>query len=963
MQTVISLLLFVFSATLLSGQYAGRPERLLGDPAALTEPEKLQLASGRTSAVFRGQAGKSQFNLHSYLVHFQGQFFAMWSSAAREEEDPDQQLLFSTSGNGHEWTPARILAADPDGPQGPLRWIARGLFVRDGKLYALGARIASADYRLRGKQVVWKDLNLYWFEWTGTEWKEKGLFAKNCMNNFPPERLGAQLFMPCRDENMDLFAAAASLDSPTQWSLTRLAAPPPFERLDEPSWFVGADGVAHLVIRDNNKSRRLIHMYSRDKGASWSPAVQTNYPDATSKNYIGRLSTGAYYLINNPNPKGRDPLAVSFSKDGWSFFQPIAIRNNAPGRRFRPGTGTLQYPHAIEHNGSLWVIYSTNKEDIEITEVPLKETPRSFDVVVYGATPGGIGAAIGAARLGRQVALLEYHNHIGGMAASGLGKSDIETKEAIGGLFREFVGRVKDHYVEHYGANAANVRLSRDGYYYEPSVAEKILRQMVGNEGGRITIFLRRQLETAAKKDNRVISIRVRNRDRQTAEEFRGGVFVDGTYEGDLAAAAGARYRLGRESRDEFQEKHAGVIYQDHDTREFLPGSTGKGDKRVPAYTFRLCLSTDPANAYILREPPPDYRRERYLGYLEDWKEGRMGMPANYKDGRGMFKPLMGTAVRALSVAELPNAKTDVNMFPKALGFPFSELSQPYPEANWDERERITAHIRNITLGLLYFLQNDAAIPVEHRKLALGFHLAKDEFEAENHFPWQLYIREARRIVGGYTLSERDVTLSPGQKRAPVHADSIASGEFPIDSFPTRKREPGQNKVLEGYIYMLDDYTQPYQIPYRILVPEKIDGLLVPVAASTTHVAFSTIRLEPTWMAMGEAAGAAAHLALEKKVQPRAVPIQRLQQLLAERGQVLTYFKDIDHKHPAYAAMQYFGTKGFFTDYVSRPDDPVDASLAQRWAQLAGVSPAPIPAGMTRGEYCRALYQQVQAAQ
>ena len=705
-----------------------QPQELLGDPAALAAAGELRLLDGRTSTIFAGEKGRSQFNLHSYLAHFDGQFFAAWSSAAGQEEDPDQHIRFATSRDGHQWTEARVLAPDPDGPQGPLRWITRGLYVDHGHLYALGARVASANYGQRGKAVVWDGLTLIRFEWTGTAWRELGVFATNCMNNFPPERLGDRLFMPCRDANMDLYSAFADPAKPTQWTMRKLAAPPPFEKLDEPSWFTGPDGVAHLIIRDNNRSRRLIHMFSRDQGDTWSPAVQTNYPDATSKNFVGRLSTGATYLINNPNPAGRDPLAISYSKDGWSFFQPAAIRKNAPAPRFKPGKGTLQYPHAIEHNGSLWVIYSTNKEDIQITQIPVTPPARAFDVVVYGATPGGIGAAIAAARLGRRVALLEYHNHVGGMAASGLGKSDVETKEAIGGLFREFVGHVRAHYVEHYGSNSENVRLSRDGYYYEPSIAERILRQMLGREQDRVTLFLRRELVSVGKEGTRITTLRARNRDTQTMEEFRAGVFIDGTYEGDLAAAAGARYRLGRESRAEFGEKHAGVIYQDHDTREFLPGSTGEGDKRIPAYTFRLCLTTDPANAYVLEAPPPDYDRRRYLGYLDDWREGRMGMPANYKDGRGMFKPLMGTAVRALSVAELPNSKTDVNMFPKALGFPFAEESQRYPEANWEERERITAHLRNVTLGLLYFLQNDDAIPEEHRRLARGFNLAKDEF-------------------------------------------------------------------------------------------------------------------------------------------------------------------------------------------------------------------------------------------
>jgi len=332
----------------------------------------------------------------------------------------------------------------------------------------------------------------------------------------------------------------------------------------------------------------------------------------------------------------------------------------------------------------------------------------------------------------------------------------------------------------------------------------------------------------------------------------------------------------------------------------------------MQAYTFRLCLSSDPANGYILRDPPPDYDRTRYVGYIEDAKAGRMDSPPTVKPGRGHFQLFAGTAIRAFSLAEIPNNKTDINMNPKTLGFPFAEENYGYPEASWEEREKITARIRNLTLGLLYFLQNDTAIPAEHRVLANRYHMAKDEFTDNNHFPWQLYVREARRIYGLYTLSERDVVLAPGLSRTPIHQASISAGEFPIDSFPTRKREEG-HEVTEGYIYMLDEFTRPYQIPYGVIVPEEVDGLLAPVPASTTHVAFSTIRLEPTWMALGQAAGASAHLAIRNGIQPRKVDVGQLQRLLLKQDQIITYFNDIDRNDPAHQALQYLGTKGFST--------------------------------------------------
>ena len=267
-------------------------------------------------------------------------------------------------------------------------------------------------------------------------------------------------------------------------------------------------------------------------------------------------------------------------------------------------------------------------------------TPRQFDVVVYEATPGGITAAGSAARLGHTVALIETERHIGGLSTSGLGKSDVETREAIGGFFREFVGKVYQDYVKRYGANHENVKLSRDGYYYEPSVAERIFREMIAAEP-RITLMERWRLEEAVRSGNRLAAIRIKNRDSAETAELRAKVFIDGTYEGDLAAYAGAEYHVGREARSETNELYAGVVYMDYETKAFLPGTTGEGDKRIQAYTYRLCLTDDPANSYIINDPPPGYDRKTYLQYIADWKAGRMGAPKVYKEGVGYFRRLM----------------------------------------------------------------------------------------------------------------------------------------------------------------------------------------------------------------------------------------------------------------------------------------------------------------------------------
>ncbi|MCC6796909.1 MAG: FAD-dependent oxidoreductase [Candidatus Hydrogenedentes bacterium] len=506
------------------------------------------------------------------------------------------------------------------------------------------------------------------------------------------------------------------------------------------------------------------------------------------------------------------------------------------------------------------------------------------EIVVYGGTPGGIAAAIAAGRLEREVCLVEYHDHIGGMTASGLGKSDIENRAMIGGVFNEFVAEVYEYYVKTYGADHENVKLCHEGYYSEPKVAEMAFESMLAKLP-KVTVLKGWRLQSATMESGAVTSINVLNRSTGESRQLQAKVFIDATYEGDLYAAAGAEFRLGRESRDEFGEPHAGVIYFDYQTHEFLPGTTGAADDRLPAYTYRLCLTTDSDNSRPMTEPPPDYDRNNYLGYFDDLKSGRLAAPKVVKPGRGYNQKHFGTLVRALSVTDLPNGKTDVNINPRPLGFPFAEENRGYIEGDDAVRQRISARHRNLALGLLWFLQNDPEVPDAHRALANELHLPKDEFTDNSNFPWQLYVREGRRLVGEYTLTQQDIT---GKGEEPIHhPDTIAVGEFPIDSFPTRKRQPGDTVVLEGYLGMLDYITRPYEIPYRIMVPKKIDALIVPVAASTTHVAFSSIRMEPTWMCLGQAAGVAAHLAIKHGTAPRTVPIEALQSILRDQMAVL----------------------------------------------------------------------------
>lgn len=873
----------------------------------------------------RDQAG-TRVHQHAYLAHHDGRFWAMWSDGPGGPRDgvtpqqhrnivpahdlPGTRVSYATSSDGLHWTPPADLSGPPRTPG--FGWIARGFWERDGELLALASHFNAPGYDGAG-------LSLEAFRFEGTTWVAHGTVLDDSLNNFPPKRLpSGEWMMTRRDHRRQVSVMIGGTKAFNDWRVHPLAAYDSQGRPEEPYWFILPDDQTIVgLIRDNAGSKILLRTLSRDNGQTWSRIGRTNFPDATSKFFVHRTSRGDYVMASNANPRQRDPLTLAISRDGLVFTKLFWLM----------GDRHIDYPHIIEHDGELLIAFSGAKQTMEVMKVslddidrlempdsverdehlpplsqPTEQPPRTespgleqphaarghdADIVVYGGTPGGLAAAIAAARLGSQVLLIEPNRHIGGMTTSGLGKSDIENRSMIGGIFQEFVQAQFQHYLDAYGPDHKNIALCHQGYYAEPSVSEAVFEAMLAAER-RITVLKGWQLAGAEAPDNRLQSITIRCKQDGAARQIKGRVFLDATYEGDLLAAAGADYRLGREPRDAFDEPHAGVIYFDYQAKQVLPGSTGAASSDLPAFTYRLCLTKDPHNSHKLRQPPPGYDRSTYLGYFDDLKAGRLAAPDVLKPGRG-YNPLhFDTLVRSLSVTDLPNNKTDVNMNPRPLGFPFAEENRGYIEADEATRETIRERIRNLTLGLLWFLQNDADVPAEHRKLANELHLPKDEFtDDDEHFPFQLYVREGRRLVGVFTLTEHHIT---GRGEAVTHhPDTVAIGEFPIDSFPCRKRQPGDTRVLEGYLGMLDHITRPYEIPYRIMIPKTVEGLIVPVAASTTHVAFSSIRMEPTWMALGQAAGSAAHLAIREAVEPRDVPIEQLRQILTDSGQVLSH--------------------------------------------------------------------------
>lgn len=346
------------------------PAMLLDSTSSLASPSDLALTPSQTSTVYGAKKGEWQFNLHSYIAFYQGKFWAVWSAGRVDEDSGQQRIQYATSADGHHWSDAAVLVDDPDGPDGPALWIARGVFAQSGHLYALAAYSEGSRRDVEPRES-WHNLDLVRFEWDGQSWRKLGDYVKDCMNNFPPDAIGKRLVMTCRNSKADMYTAISSGPDGSRWAVTKLPGEAPGDRMSEPSTYVDPQGIVHTIFRDGRGSKYLYHSISKDHGQTWTAPVRTNYPDATSKNFTGRLSNGLYYLINNPDPKKRDPLAISFSRDGWTFSQPVALRKGAPERRYAgksKGNGSFQYPHAIEHDGSLWVIYSTNKEDIEISE-------------------------------------------------------------------------------------------------------------------------------------------------------------------------------------------------------------------------------------------------------------------------------------------------------------------------------------------------------------------------------------------------------------------------------------------------------------------------------------------------------------------------------------------------------------------------------------------------------------------
>ena len=500
------------------------------------------------------------------------------------------------------------------------------------------------------------------------------------------------------------------------------------------------------------------------------------------------------------------------------------------------------------------------------------------EVIVYGATPGGFCAAIAAAREGASVVLLEPTAHVGGVNTGGLSFSDSNqtVRSTLLGLFEEWHQRVADDYA------ARGVKLPYDVavkdnsvWTYEPHVAARVTDAMLKEAG--VSVLTKQILEGVEKAGAKIVGLRTSG-GMHTAK-----VFIDATYEGDLMARAGVVWHLGRESRDEYGESYAGRQYpkakmaiNGFDANglplpfitSVRPGDDQAGEETVMVYSFRLCLTKNPANRVPFPEP-------------------KSYDPARFELVRRYFQKYPNAPV-PWDLYPLPGEKFDAN---NGIGKMFS--MGLVGEANgWCAsdpagRAKLWEKHKEYTLELYKFLTTDQAVPAKIRETMAELGLCRDEFPETQHWSPQLYVREGRRMDGRMILTQHDV-LKDAQKE-----DPIAISSFPIDSHDCRRLALPDGVINEGTIFPVRmpgrRHGYAYHIPYRAITPSasECSNLLVPVALSATHVAYSSVRVEPTWMAIGQGAGVAAALAAKAGVTVQALDYPTLRTRLLAQNVVL----------------------------------------------------------------------------
>ena len=521
----------------------------------------------------------------------------------------------------------------------------------------------------------------------------------------------------------------------------------------------------------------------------------------------------------------------------------------------------------------------------------------SADIIVYGGTSGAVMAAVQAARMGRSVLMVSPDIHLGGLSAGGLGWTDSGDKAVVGGLSRNFYQRVYRHYLNdeawkwqarsEYGNRGQSGRSIDDHdasmWIFEPHVAEKIFEDFIRE--GDIKVLRDEWLD----RESGVIlsGNSIKSMKTLSGKVFKGKVFIDATYEGDLMAAAGVSYHVGREANSVYGEQwngvQTGVLHHQHwfhkDISPYVipgdpssgvlpristedPGEYGQGDHRVQAYCFRMCLTKVPENKVEIT-PPEGYDPGQYELLVRMFDAGR-------RDFFHKYDPI-------------PNAKTDVNNH-GAFSTDNIGKSYDYPEAGYEQRREIIKEHEVYQKGLLYFVQSDPRIPPEIQDEMKLWGYARDEFQDNGHWPHQIYVREARRMIGEFVMTENEVL-----DKSPVN-QPIGMGSYTMDSHNVQRYiKPDGFVQNEGDIGVHP--PKPYKIDMGAILPkaEECNNLLVPVCVSSSHIAFGSIRMEPVFMVLGQSAATLAGMAVEQEKKVHEIPYEELRTILLEDGQVLEY--------------------------------------------------------------------------
>ncbi len=571
------------------------------------------------------------------------------------------------------------------------------------------------------------------------------------------------------------------------------------------------------------------------------------------------------------------------------------------------------------------------------------------DLIVYGGTEAGVVCAVQAARLGMVTALVSESSYLFGFFPS-LGAWETHYPGVREPLSEEIRQKIISHYRNTYGEGSAEFRTcvhldsNNPMVTFEPHVAEATLQELIEREE-KLQVYAPLHLVEVSQKDGRIEAV-IFERDDRKRVKFAADTVIDCSYTGDLAAAAGLKYRLGRESREEFSEPHAGRIFTTWKegrypreavegklnllptwtTGELLPESTGAGDRRIQDYSCRLCLSSDPDNQ-IHPDMPDGYDRSRYLAIVEppEVKESKH-YPLHH---RWLTHSLEEMVKRdhLFHGHELPRNKRSWN------ATNFTGAANGYPESGPQERKAIEKAHFNHSLGLLYFLQNDEAMSAKFKRMARQWGLAKDEFREHNHLPPSIYLREGRRFEGAYIYREQDCLVHPELSRAPIHHDGIAFTDFALDSLPC-STDRVNGSLPEGQFFE-KDRTRPGSMPFRCMIPNGLANLLVPTAPSVTHCAWGTVRQTTCLLHFAAVCAHAAHLAHACRESVGALPADKLQIHLAKNRLMISFFNDFDMRNtaPWVPAVQFLATRGFFWSYDAAPEAPLTWGTAVAWIE------------------------------